>query len=513
MATLWPREVILADPLEVLRFAGAEITLRDLIRVMPAEGIRTGGLLHRRAAIPAFPFVVHSLSLFRGVDACRKRLLSTPDLNVGRERPSSSRAGHRDPYGRGWDVQNYARVHQMLRRIVREHAAADGIDSMHRTSADYLIVGAGIAGLTLARKLAAGGARVALVDRGSAARGAAFVAAGMLSPLVEARVEERELVAFGYEALRYYPGFVDELQAESRMDLGYRDNGTLIVAVDRDDSEQLRHQFEEQRALGLPVEWRNGFECRRIEPYLAPGVPGGIFSPLDHQLDNRSLLRALYEVCIASAQIELLENAGDGLLEPAGAGGWSFQSQQYAVDAPAVVVATGARADLLERVVPGLARVIRPVKGQILRLDQSQGRLLEHTVRTPEVYLVPKTDGTLVVGASSEDRGFDESVTAGETLDRLRSAWECVPGIYELPLVDISVGFRPAARDHAPLLGSCGPDGLSLAMGYYRHGVLLAPYAAEILAARLLRGEGSDWLRSFSPERFHEDYSERAVAR
>jgi glycine oxidase len=167
------------------------------------------------------------------------------------------------------------------------------------------------------------------------------------------------------------------------------------------------------------------------------------------------------------------------------------------------VIATGARADLRVEGCPGLARLLHPVKGQILRLDQSLFPLVRHIVRTPDVYLVPKSSGMLVVGATTEERGFNEAITAGAVYDLLKAAWECLPGIYELPLIETSVGFRPATRDHLPILGAAGPANVSLALGYYRHGVLLAPIAARILANWLLRGERSAWLDQFSIDRFH----------
>ncbi len=176
-----------------------------------------------------------------------------------------------------------------------------------------------------------------------------------------------------------------------------------------------------------------------------------------------------------------------------------------------IVIATGAHDRLLRSIDPALAYSVRPVKGQILRLDQSAMPLLGHVVRTPEMYLAPKSSGWMVLGASSEDRGFDPSITAGEVLELLRAAWECVPGIYELPIVETRFGFGPTTIDHAPMLGPGGAPHLWLAMGYYRHGLLFSPYAADILARRLLDGARSQWLETFSPERFHATASERTA--
>jgi glycine oxidase len=373
---------------------------------------------------------------------------------------------------------------------------------------DICIIGGGVAGLTLARKLAQGGASVAILERAEFGRGASFAAAGMLAPLVEARVEERAVVGFSYEALRYYPSFVEELQGETGLSIDYRSEGTLNVALDRDHAEQLRHQFDEQRELGLPVEWMSGYDCRQLEPCLAPGIPGGIFSPHDHQVDNRLLIDALCGSCMGMARVRMVGYAGEGRFSSDRA---SFHTSVATVSAGTFVIATGANASLLESIAPELARAIHPVKGQIVRLDQSSMPLVGHVVRTPEVYVAPKSGGMLVVGATSEDRGFDETITAGGLLELLRAAWECLPGIYELPVLETRVGFRPATIDHAPMLGSTGIDRIAMAAGYFRHGILFAPYAAEILAASLLGGERSPWLDSFTPERFHEPHAERGA--
>lgn len=387
----------------------------------------------------------------------------------------------------------------MLLAVCSQHPAAGAVLSGTFLT-DFCIIGGGIAGLALARELGRSGASVALVEREEIGRGAGFAAAGMLAPLVEARLEERELLRFSGECLRRYPAFVGQLQEETGMNVDLRTEGTLIVGANRDDAELVRHQYQEQKELGLPVEWLSGYECRQLEPCLAPGVPGGIFSPQDYQLDNRLLLAALRRAVENLPGVTLLEHAGEGAFDE------SYERYRTAsgeeITAGHFVLATGAHASLLGTFAPHLARAIRPVKGQIMRLDQSALPLLGHVLRTPEFYMAPKSDGMVVLGASSEDRGFDPSITAGEILELLRSAWECVPGIYELPIVETRVGFRPATIDHMPMLGDSGIARISLAMGYYRHGILFSPYAAGILADALLGRERSEWLNIFAPERF-----------
>lgn len=375
---------------------------------------------------------------------------------------------------------------------------------------DICVVGAGVSGLTIARALGMSGADVTVLERGKAGAGAAHVAAGMLSPLVEARLEEREVVSFGRACLEYWPEFAERIQAEVGESIDYRTEGTLVVGVERDHLSAINHLYSEQRELGLPADRLSGYECRRLEPYLSPNVSEGLFFPLDHQVDNRSLLRSLVRSCRdVHKSVRLLDGQGTARLFREGDGSWRVETDEVSVEASRVVIATGASLGLLHEVAPDMRKLVRPVKGQIARLDQSGMHVLDHVVRTPEVYLVPKSDGSLTVGASSEDRGFDDSITLGPIFELFRAAWECLPALYELPVVETNVGFRPASIDHAPLLGPTRLDGLYLATGYYRHGVLFAPLAAELLAQTILTDTIDERIRDFSPNRFDSVDAER----
>ncbi|MBL7989064.1 MAG: glycine oxidase ThiO [Chlorobi bacterium] len=374
--------------------------------------------------------------------------------------------------------------------------------SPQSTPYDWCIVGGGIAGLTAARALAQHGQRVAVLEQGIIGNGATAAAGGMLAPLVEARSAEPHAVQFGMEALRFYPEFVAQLQAEAEMSVGYRTEGTLVVGPDRDQTEQLRHLFAEQQRLQLPVEWLSGYELRQIEQYLSPTVAGGIHSRHDHQVDNRLLAVALARA-VARLGGDVVENVGE--LHPKRVGQtWRAEGNGVSIEAANILLAEGAAAKALRQMLPNLSPHLRPVKGQFLRLDQRELHLLDHVVRSTEVYLVPKNNGQIVVGASAEERGFDNRNTAGEIFELLRAAWECVPAIRELPILEIGVGFRPATTDHLPLLGRTKIDGLAVAAGYYRHGILFAPYAAHLLAEHLVQQTSNQWIHTFSPERFHE---------
>ncbi len=374
------------------------------------------------------------------------------------------------------------------------------------------VIGGGIAGLACARELASRGADVVIVERARVGAGASRAAAGMLAPLVEARLVENRLAQFGMAAIAAYPDYVQELQEETGSMVDLRREGTLLVATDRDEGEMLRHRYAEHVALGLPVEQLNGYECRQLEPQLSPGIPGGLYSPQDLQIDNRRLLEALFESC-RKRGVTVLEEQGVGEFADT-SGRLVYRGATVTIHADTWVVATGAMGPAPGGMLSWLHEAVHPEKGQIIRLDQSQWPLVEHVVRSPRMYLVPKSDGRLVLGASAEDRGFDDSITAGQIFELLRAAWECIPGIYELPIVETTVGFRPATVDHHPIIGATEIPGVFVATGYFRHGILFAPLGARVLAAAVEGGtrmgaDESQWLELFSPERFGATVSQR----
>lgn len=374
---------------------------------------------------------------------------------------------------------------------------------MERIERDYCIIGGGIAGLCVARELARAGASVVVADRGAIGRGAGYQAAGMLAPMVEARLQERGLLAFMLESLEYYGPFSASLLNETGIDVSLNTSGSLLVGVDHDELEQWKHRYEEYVRLGLQGEWLTGYECRELEPYLSPAVQGGMLSRSDQQVDNRRLLEALVQIARSDARISVVENAADGGLVSDGNRAIAFATTEIEIVAERYVIATGARMGWLREVLPEIAMAIRPVKGQIMRLDQRRMPLVTHLVRTHKMYMAPKSDGTLVLGATLEEKGFDQTVTAGAVLDLLHAAWECLPAIHELPIMETGADFRPATVDHEPLLGATSLENVDIAAGFFRHGILVAPYAASILAASLVSGSPSRWLDAFSPERLH----------
>ncbi|MEV8402162.1 glycine oxidase ThiO [Streptomyces niveus] len=381
---------------------------------------------------------------------------------------------------------------------------------MRSSHTDVLVVGGGIIGLVTAWRAAQRGLGVAVVDP-EPGGGAALVAAGMLAAVSELDHGEQTLLGLNIASARLYPDFVAELESVTGQDTGYRACGTLAVALDSDDRAQLRELHALQRRSGLESEWLTGRECRRLEPMLAPGVRGGLRVDGDHQIDPRRLAAALVTACERAGVVfhrawaERLRVVGDRAAGVTLAGGPERGAE---LDAGQVVIAGGSLSGRLAGVPDDVVAPVRPVKGQVLRLTVPRpyapflSRTLRAEVRGSHIYLVPRENGELVLGATSEELGWDTTVTAGGVYELLRDAHELLPGITELPLTETRAGLRPTSPDNAPLLGPTALPGLHLATGHHRNGVLLTPVTGQVMATVLTTGELPDDARPFAPGRF-----------
>ncbi|WP_221355498.1 glycine oxidase ThiO [Streptomyces beigongshangae] len=373
-------------------------------------------------------------------------------------------------------------------------------------TSDVLVVGGGIIGLVTAWRAAQRGFTTALADPAPGG-GAAQVAAGMLAAVTELHHGEQTLLGLNLASARRYPDFVAELTGATGQDLGYRRCGTLAVALDADDRAQLRELHALQRRSGLASEWLSGRECRRLEPMLAPGVRGGLRVDDDHQIDPRRLAAALVTAC-ERAGVTFHRQRAERLTVTAGRATGVVTADGTGLSAGQVVLAAGSLSGCLAGVPEDVLPPVRPVKGQVLRLAVPEraapflSRTVRAVVRGSHVYLVPRENGELVVGATSEELGWDTTVTAGGVYELLRDAHELVPGITELPLTETRAGLRPGSPDNAPLLGPSGLPGLLLATGHHRNGVLLTPVTGDVLAHALTTGGLPDVARPFTPARF-----------
>ena len=362
---------------------------------------------------------------------------------------------------------------------------------------DVLVVGGGVIGLSCAWRAAHRGARVAVLERGEPGGGATRVAAGMLAPVGELSFGEPELLELTLAASRLYPEFVAELEAATGEVTGYERLGALHVALDRDEAAQLRRVHELQRSLELEAEWLPPRRCRDLEPGLTPSFHGGVFASGEATVDPRALTRVLVAACAeraveVHAGSEVVEGVFDGerlsgvrVRQRAefGRKGYAAPLGDTELRADGVVLATGAWSGATQWLPEHARPPVRPVKGQVLELRGRGGvPPARHILASERVYLVPRCDGRLVVGATVEEMGFDNAVTAGGVHELLREAYRLLPDIAEMELLGATAGLRPGTPDNLPLVGPGAIEGLVLATGHFRNGILLAPLAAEAVA-------------------------------
>ena len=370
-----------------------------------------------------------------------------------------------------------------------------------------LIIGGGAIGLAIGWRLARAGCSVGVFDRGRVGHSASWASAGMLSPLSEAQFEEEALLRLGLKAMEVYPDFVRELEAETGYCVGYRRDGVLMVGITQDDLEYLKFRYRYQRDLGLPVTYLSGAEAREKEPHLSAQVSAAVWCPGDHQVDNRQLTMALKRG-VETAGGDIFERAevDELLIDGTRVRGLRIRDEVHTGDT--VVLASGCWSRLLPGLPDCAKPPVRPVRGQIARLNMTPELALNTMVWYSRVatstvaYLVPKNNGHLVLGATSEEMGFDADVTAGGMFELLRAAWEVVPGIYDLPIVESMAGLRPGSRDDAPILGQTPVEGLIMATGHYRKGILLTPLTALAIAEVILEGRTPEIIRPFGIDRF-----------
>ena len=363
---------------------------------------------------------------------------------------------------------------------------------------DVAVIGGGVIGLSIAWRAAERGLEVALFDD-APGRASSAAAAGLLAPVTEVHYGEQALLELALASARGYPDFVAQVEQVSGKDVGYRSSGTLMVARDADDAGEIERLRRYQETLGLDVQRLTSRECRKLEPALSPRVRGGIFVSGDHSIDNRALTEALVAACkragvrfvhAHAARIDLRSESVSGVRTAAG----------DRVACSKVVLAAGCWSGSLEGLPAEALPPVRPVKGQLLYLHGP--RLIERNIRGLEVYVVPRSDGRIAVGATVEEMGFDLKVTAGAAYDLLRAAHELLPAVSELELAETVVGLRPGSPDNAPMLGESSIEGLIIATGHYRNGILLTPITAESIVELLATGRVPPLIGAFSPSRF-----------
>jgi glycine oxidase len=379
--------------------------------------------------------------------------------------------------------------------------------------ADVIVVGGGVIGTAIAWRAARSGRNVVLADPDSSddprtSGRASLVAAGMLGPVSESVFGEHDLLTLNLHAIDRFPSFNAELERETGRSTGLRAEGTLAVAYDNGDLAALDRLTDFRHSIGLRAERLDARECRRREPFLAPSTRGGVLAAGDLSVDNRRYLAAL-RVAAAGAGVKTIEERVTAVT------GTGVRTETGTMTARQVVVAAGHATRFIDGLPGEVRSAIRPVKGQILRLRHPGGmpHILNHTVRAivqgHDLYLVPRTDGELVVGATQEERG-DRDVTAGAVHDLLRFATTAVPAVSELAFAEASAGLRPGTSDNGPIVGpivgpvseGAGDSGPFIAAGHYRNGILLSAATADAVTALLHGTDPHPAWRPFTPDRF-----------
>jgi glycine oxidase len=369
-------------------------------------------------------------------------------------------------------------------------------------SAEVVIIGGGVIGLTIARALALRGVQdVLLIERDCLGSEASSAAAGMLAPQAEAN-RAHEFFQLTCQSRDLYPAFASDLQHETGVDIQLDTTGTLYLAFTEHDAEELEKRYQWQAAAGLPIQKLTADEVRQLEPSINEHVRAALKFPLDIQVENRQLISALIAAnkrlgvhMQTGTAVSSLKHEHDRIT--------GVETSRGLIRTSSVVVAAGAWSSHLnagDKILPNLR--IKPVRGQMLCL-QAITPVTRHVIYSPRGYIVPRRDGRLLAGSTSEHAGFEKQVTAAGVHSILSAALEISPRIESLPLSDSWAGLRPRAADTLPVLGPCAEiAGLYYATGHYRNGILLAPVTGDLIAAAVVDKVFPSRLEIFSPDRF-----------
>ena len=358
-----------------------------------------------------------------------------------------------------------------------------------------VIIGAGVAGLSIGWRLAQKGASVIVLDRAQPGRGATWAAAGMIAATAETGEAETPETELAHRARSLWPDFAREIETASGLRIGYVQNGSLLVATSEEDASHLAERARAADDLSLLT----ATQARAMEPMLADSVHGALFAAKEAQVDNRALGDALAR-CFLRAGGTLVPNEAAIRIESDFTRAFAVRTPFGYHEADAFVLAAGAWSGAIEGLPPGALPPVRPVKGEMLALAPPKDAALpRHVVLGNDAYLVPRRD-RLLVGATLEDAGFDTSLSDAAETWLSAQALSLMPGLRDWRIVEHWAGLRPGSPDGLPLLGKSTLDGLFIASGQYRNGILFAPAVAEILSRSVL--EQSPGPKAFDPRRF-----------
>lgn len=367
--------------------------------------------------------------------------------------------------------------------------------------AKIVIIGGGVIGLSIARQLRMDGVRdITVIDRAAMGREASWAAAGMLAPNAETETID-DFYRLCSDSNRLYDAFAAELLAETDIDIEFHPDGTLELSFDETGSQRLEQKFGRQKRAGIEVEMLTNAEIRAIETAVSPSVVSGLLYPNDGHVENRKLVDALVEYSKRNG-IHLLQNIAAEELIMSHKMVTGVRTATGTMSADVTILANGAWSSLIKIGGSAIPFNIKPIRGQMLAFAGSSG-MFDKVIYGSGAYLVPRADGRILVGATVEDAGFVRAVTEDGVRELREAGIRTMPGLADLDMIDSWSGFRPCSDDDLPILGQLdGVEGLAIATGHYRNGILLAPITARIIADLVVRGENSEYLKSFSPMRF-----------
>ena len=367
-----------------------------------------------------------------------------------------------------------------------------------------LIIGGGIIGLSIAWRLIGIGKKVIIIDKKNLGKEASWAAAGMLSGRLDLKPCEKKLLPIFEKSHLAWPKFAEELENKSGKSIGYKKEGTLRVACDLHEEKKLKNNYDFLKNNKVNITWLSGDKIRDKEPYVSNNVLSGFFSPEDHHVNNRYILDALITIlkknknnCIFKENTEvekIITNKNQVI---------GVKTNNEIIKTKEIIVCSGAWTSKIKNIeikeVP-----IRPVKGQMVCLKVPKNiSLLKHILWRENVYLVPRNNSDLIIGATEEEMGYDKSLTVGGIYNLLKIAREVLPAIEDLSIVESWSGLRPTSRDDAPIIGpSKKLKGLIYATGHHKNGILLAPLTSSVIKNYYLNGNIGNDFNNFEPGRF-----------
>jgi glycine oxidase len=364
---------------------------------------------------------------------------------------------------------------------------------------DVAIAGGGLIGGTIAFELARAGLQVGLFDRHHPDESSSWAAAGILSPAPE-NSGMISTVPLGRASLQLYPEFVASVEEISGQSVGYRARGTLESLFSTDAQEKLSTIIALHHGLGLKAEPLSADDAREMEPALSPELEAAVFRPDEACVDNRALTKAVLRAAERSGVKIFAASNVQSIAKNEG------RCAGFVVDGDKVrsrwtIIAAGCCSAEIEGATHYAP--VRPAKGQMIAL-RAKDLSIERVLWADHVYLVPRNDGRILAGATVEYVGFEKNVTVGGLQKIISGALQLAPALADAQIEETWAGLRPDAPDHLPIIGPTDLDGLLIATGHFRSGILLAPITARLIREWVTtQNVGLDWAR-FSPMRFGE---------